>query len=381
MINVFQPTLSDDELEAVRQVFESNWLGKGRLTDRFESQFADYVDVNRSHVRSISCCTEGLFQAMDLLGVGEGDEVILSSISFLGAANAVLAAGARPVFCDVDHRSLNVTAATVEPRITDRTRAVIVLHYGGVPTEMNDLCELIETRGISLVEDSACSVASRYRGQACGTFGDVGVWSFDSMKILVTGDGGMVYCRSEEAATRLEESTYLGLISESGFSSKARDRWWEFEVSRPGRRAIMNDITSAIGLVQLTKLPEFIARRQRIHAYYDEGLGDLSSLELPPAVPEYVDSSYYFYWIQCPPECRDLLASHLRNNDIYTTFRYYPLHRVQRYGADDILPGADSAADRTLCIPIHQALSDSDVERVVSTIREFSHKFLAKVHA
>src|SRR5688572_24343074 len=133
MIHVFQPSLGAEELEAVRRVFESNWVGKGAVTDRFEAAFARHLAVDRGCVRSLSSCTEGLFQAMTLLGIAAGDEVVLPSISFVGAANAVLAAGATPVFCDVDRRTLNTTAADLEQAMTSRTRAVILLHYGGVP--------------------------------------------------------------------------------------------------------------------------------------------------------------------------------------------------------------------------------------------------------
>ena len=371
MINVFQPALGAEELEAVRGVFESNWVGRGQMTNQFEGDFASHVGVDRALVRSVSCCTEGLFQSMALLRIGPGDEVILPSINFVGAANAVASCGARPVFCDVDARTLSTTAGFIEETITARTKAVIILHYGGVPCHMDDICELVDQRGIALVEDSAPSVASRYAGQACGTFGDIGVWSFDAMKILVAGDGGMVYCRTPEMAQRLEELLFLGLTPQSGLSSRADTRWWEFEISCYGRRGIMNDIASAIGVEQLKKLPRFIARRQQIHDYYNRALAELTWLKLPPAIPKHVESSYYLYWIQTDPETRDQLSVYLRNNGIYTTFRYYPLHRVRCYGSTASLANSEVAAETTLCIPIHQSLSDEDVARVVQGIFDF----------
>src|SRR5687768_8465038 len=180
-INVFQPTLGAEELEAVGGVFASSWVGRGARTDRFESEFAAHLGVDRGLVRSVSCCTEGLFQSMDLLGIGAGDEVVLPTISFVGAANAVAACGATPVFCDVDPRTLNATAGTLEPKLTTRTRAVLLLHYGGLPARLHEILPLLHGRRVALIEDSACSVASRIDGRACGTFGDVGVWSFDAM--------------------------------------------------------------------------------------------------------------------------------------------------------------------------------------------------------
>jgi len=374
MINVFEPALRAEELEAVKKVFESNWVGKGRVTDQFEAQFAGFLGVERNLIRSVSCCTEGLFQAMAMIGAAPGDEVILPTISFVGAANAVAAYGARPVFCDVDPRTLNPTAELMERKITRRTKAVMILHYGGVPCDMDAISELVRERGLALVEDNACSVASRYRGKACGTFGDFGSWSFDAMKILVTGDGGMIFCKSPERAQQAEELVYLGLLSKSGFSTSNEGRWWEFEIGSFGRRAIMNDISSAIGLEQLKKLSAFIARRKQIHESYDRLLSDLTWLQVPPEIPEYVESSYYFYWLQLPSGVRDRLAKYLRENDIYTTFRYYPLHWVKLYDSAGALPNAETSAQETLCIPIHQSLTDSQVEKICDCVKAFGKR-------
>lgn len=354
------------------RVFASNWVGRGPVTDQFEQEFAAHLACPRPLVRSVSCCTEGLFQAVALLGIGAGDEVVLPSISFIGAAHAIAASGATPVFCDVDPATLNATAATIDARLSPRTRAILLLHYGGLPCDLDPILALAARRRIAIVEDSACSVASTHRGQACGTFGEVGVWSFDAMKILVTGDGGMVYCRTPEMALRLERELYLGLTSASGFSNPHESRWWELDATGIGRRAIMNDVASAIGVVQLRRLPAFIARRRAVHHLYDATLADLSWLAAPPPVPAHAASSYYLYWIRLARgEYRDRLASWLRERGIYTSFRYYPVHRVPMYAGGPALPNADQAAETTLCLPLHQGLSDDDAGRVAEAIRDF----------
>jgi aminotransferase len=371
MINVFQPALGAEELDAVRRVFESDWPGKGKLTDQFEAEFALHLGTDRELVRSANSCTEGLFLAMALLGIGSGDEVILPSISFVGAANAIVACGARPVFCDVDRASLNCTAAAIERCIDRRTKAALILHYGGVPCDMDAIGELLTSQRLLLIEDCACSVASRFGDKASGTFGDVGVWSFDSMKALVTGDGGMIWCRTPELARRAEQLLFLGLESRSGIAKSAEARWWEFEVTCCGRRGILNDIASAIGIEQLRKLPRFLARRKQIHEFYDRELSSLSWLTCPPPIPDGSTSSYYMYWIQADTDRRDRLAAHLRHDGIYTTFRYFPLHRVRYYDAQPSLPHAEKAADETLCLPLHPSLSDDDLERIATSIHRF----------
>jgi len=373
MINVFQPTLGEAEVAAVAEVFAGGWLGRGARTDAFEAAFAAHLGVDRPRLRSISCCTEGMFLAMELLGLGEGDEVILPTISFVGAGNAVAACGATPVFCDVDRRTLNATVEDIEAALTPRTRAILLIHYGGVPAPIAEIAALARDRHVRLIEDSACSIASFVDGRACGTFGDIGVWSFDAMKILVSGgDGGMLYVADPELAARTEGLTYLGLETRSGLAGSASsDRWWEFEISSFARRSIINDVTSAIGLVQLERLPEFLQRRRVVHARYDVALRHLDWLETPPEPAPGARSSYYFYWLQLDPSLRDRLARFLLDRGIYSTFRYYPLHLVSLYGSRASLPNAEAAAQRTLCIPLHQGLTDEDVDSVIDGIGAF----------
>jgi aminotransferase len=374
MINVFQPELRDEELAAVKAVMSSNWTGRGKITDQFESAWAAHLGVDRERVMSVSCCTEGLFQAVVSAGVTAGDEVILTSISFVGAGNAVLAAGGRPVFADVNLRTLNPSVADIEYCMSPQTKAVIITHYGGVPIEdIRAIAQLCRDRGVALIEDAACAPASRLPdGSACGTVGDFGVWSFDSMKMISTGDGGMIYCRDHSIMTELNLDLYLGLGTTSSIS-KTGDRWWEFDVARPGRRAIMNDLLSAIGLEQLKKIVSFATRRRAVAQAYTAGLTQHRWLIPPPEQLLAPTSVPYFYWVQTEPALRNRLASFLRERQVYVTFRYFPLHRLPIYNHDGrTLANSERAADSTLLLPMHQALSDADTTRVLALIDEFS---------
>ena len=372
MINVFEPALGEAELAAVREVFATGWVGRGRRAEAFERAFAAHLGVGAEHVTSMNSCTEATFLAMELAGVGPGSEVVLPTVSFVGAANAVAARGARPVFCDVDRRTLNPTLADIEAAVTPATRAVLLLHYGGYPGDVALIAAACRERSILLVEDSACSVASRVDGQACGTFGDMGVWSFDHGKIVVTVDGGMFYARDPEVAAEATKRAYFGLEQISGYAQAQRQatRWWEFEVSSFSRRSIMNDVTASIGLVQLDRLAGFLSRRQEVAAHYDRELADEPGVLVPPPLPPGHETSHYFYWIQLDPGIRDLVARDLYEAGVYTTFRYPLLHQVRAYGSDADLPRAQWAAASTLCLPMHHGLSDTDVERTVTALRE-----------
>ena len=372
MINVYQPQLGAEELEAIGKVFESNWLGKGRLTSEFEQGFANHLGVAKNNVVSTNCCSEGLFLSMDLFDIHAGDEVILPTCSFVGAANSIKHCGAEIAFCDSDPHTLNTTAEYIEKAITPKTKAILLIHYGGVACEMDDICDLARRKGLKIIEDAACGVSSTYKGKALGTIGDMGMWSFDAMKILVCGDGAMLYLKDEEIRERAEKLMYFGLESKSGYSNSVDKKWWEFDISSYGHRAIMNDITAAMALEQLKKLPAFIERRHQIHDMYMEGLADVDWLRLPDALPEYMTSSYYFYHVQVMDDSRDDFAKFLRDRDIYTTFRYYPLHWVDFYGhSGEHYEGSEWAANHTLCLPIHHSLKDEEVHYIIETIKAY----------
>ncbi|MDR3083637.1 MAG: DegT/DnrJ/EryC1/StrS family aminotransferase [Streptomyces sp.] len=372
MINLFQPQVGAEELAAIAETFDDKWLGHGPRTRAFEAAFAEHINVPAEHVVFINSGTSGLFLALESMDLQDGDEVVLPSLSFVAAANAVLSCGARPVFCDVDPRTLNPTVEDIERALTPRTRAVIVLHYGGSPGDIVRIADRCRELGVTLVEDAACSVASRVDGRAVGSFGDIAMWSFDAMKVLVTGDGGMIYVKDRERAVRTRRLAYHGLAQPSGFGhAKVSSRWWELDIPEPGRRVIGNDLTAAIGAVQLRRLPEFIRRRQEICALYDRELAEVPGLLLPPALPDGHESTHYFYWVQTDPEIRDHLAGDLYQDGIYTTFRYAPLHKVPAFGSQSLqLPHSDWAADRTLCLPLHPGLSDDDVHTVAAAVRK-----------
>jgi dTDP-4-amino-4,6-dideoxygalactose transaminase len=368
VINLFQPSVGSAELDTVREVFGSNWLGAGTRLERFERLLSQYIGRPPAQVLTVSSCTEGLFQAMAALGLEPGDEVVMPTVSFLGAAHAVRATGARVVLCDVDPRTLNPTVDHIEAVIGPSTKAVSILHYGGAPGAVIEIAELAEQENLTLVEDAACSLGSFVDGEACGTFGDIGVWSFDPVKLLTTGDGGMIWCRDEAIAARISHAIRLG-VGSSGLQRAIASRWWEIDPSGIGRRATMNDVAAAIGLAQLEQLPDFLRQRREIAATYDSQLAEIPWLTVPDRRDP--QGAVFYYWIQVSPGLRDRLATHLLQHDVYTNFRYWPLHMTRMYGGEGMFPGAESAAMSTLLLPVHQGLTDREVERVVDAIRAF----------
>lgn len=375
MINVMQPTLGKEELARIAEVFESGWLGKGKLVTEFEKIYAKHLGSTPDRVLSTNCCSEGLFSSMYLLGIGPGDEVIVPTISFVGAGNAVCAAGAKLVLCDVDPRTLNVRAQDIEKVITPNTKALLLLHFGGIPCEMDEIMALCKKHNIKVIEDCAAGVCSSYKGKALGTFGDMGMWSFDAMKILVCGDGAILHFNDPALREKAEKYLYFGLESKSGYENAVAQKWWEFDISCYGHRAIMNDITAAMALEQYKKLPMYMEKRAAVHKFYDDNLNGIDWVVTPDPMPEGLVTSYYFYHIQLLNGKRDQLAKFLREAGIYTTYRYFPLHRVNGYHATGEFPGADYATDNTLCLPIHQSLTQEQLALIVGKIKEFGDKY------
>ncbi|HEC65036.1 MAG TPA: DegT/DnrJ/EryC1/StrS family aminotransferase [bacterium] len=368
MIPVFSNSLGEEELQAVASTFKSKWIGVGKETRTFEKELSDKLDCPTIATNS---CTSALFMSMKLLDIGLGDEVIIPSIHFIGAANAIIDSGASPVFADVDLRYLNILPEEITRLRTDRTRAVMLLHYGGHPAAMDEIRE--RSDGLRIIEDSANSPFSIYKGRSCGTLGDAGCLSFDSMKILCTGNGGAICLRDEELYQAALEHRYYGLraMGQSGVDSlkEKSGRWWEVDLNRISGKCESNDIISAIGRVQLGKVDGFIERRKEVWKAYQEGLSGSEWLERPPEPLPQTESSYYFYWVKTKE--RDRLAQHLVDNGIYCTFKYSPLHLVKQYNADVKLPNAELLSETVLNIPLHQNLSDEDVTKVTKTIKNF----------
>jgi dTDP-4-amino-4,6-dideoxygalactose transaminase len=372
MINVTQPSIGAEELAAVSAVFDSKWLGSGPRTQEFEELFAQYLDVPAENVLFLNSATSGLFLTVKLLGIGPGDEVVLPSNGFVANANCVVDAGARPVFCDIDESVLNPRVEDIVDVLTPRTKAVMILHYGGWPGEVEKIAALCAERGVALIEDTAVSVGSSADGRMCGTFGDFGVWSFDARKVITTGDGGMLYARDPEVARRARRLAYHGLEDRSSFTTatKSQHVWWSFDIEDIGRRLVGNDITAAIGKVQLGKLAGFVDRRRAIAQRYDKALSGVSGVRTPPPVPEGQISTHYFYWVRFDSMAiRNKVSEDLLANGIYTSYRYYPLHRVGRYGATDAaLPVTDAVSDTALLLPAHQALLDEEIDMIAQEV-------------
>jgi len=366
MIQVFKPCIGMEEVEAVKEVLLSGWLGLGPKTTEFEKNFSEYLGVKQAV--GLNSCTAALEMALRLLGVGEGDEVILPTMTFISTGHAVVYNRAKPVFADVERNTLGISPEDISRKITKKTKAIIVVHYGGRPVDIDAVKKV--AKGIPIVEDCAHACGAEYKGNKCGSLADIGCFSFQAVKNLCMGDGGAIIFNDETKAMKAKKLRWLG-IDKGTWDRTSGDKsyWWEYNVDEVGYKNHMNDIMAAIGIEQLKKLDKMNQRRKEIAEQYTERLQNIPQIITPPPSDETFKSSWHIYHIRC--ENRNELASHLQSKDICTGVHYTPNHTYKCYNTSVKLPTAESVLQSLLSLPMYPDLNDKDVEYVISEIEKF----------
>lgn len=365
MITVFGSHVGEKEINSVADSMKKQWMGMGPKVAKFESDFKERLSLKNFVM--VDSGSNALYLAMTLLNLPKGSEVIVPTFTWVSCAQAVLLAGLKPVFCDVDIKTMNVTKETVEAEITSKTSAIMVVHYAGLPVDMDRIKEL----GLPIIEDAAHAVDSYYKGEACGGIADVGIYSFDAVKNLAVGEGGGVAVKSDEAAVRAKKLRYCG-IGKSGFeaSTNGKARWWEYAIEEAFIKMNPSDIAGAIAVEQLNRLDELQKKRKDIWDYYQLAFSELKQVITPVEANEGDKHSYFTYCIRVPK--RDELAKYLIDKQVYTTLRYHPLHLNPIYGQMDLrLKNSEILNDDALSIPLHPNMSLDDAKTVVSEITAF----------
>lgn len=366
MIQVFKPDIGDEEVAAVSEVLRSGWLGLGPKTAEFEKRFSAYIGTEAAV--GVNSGTSALDLALQLLHISHNHEVIVPTFTFVSTAHVVAYNLATPVFADVDPDTLTISLDDVAAKITPRTRAILPVHYGGRPVDIDALRAVAD--GIPVVEDCAHACGSSLRERKAGSLGDVGCFSFQAVKNLAMGDGGALTLNDPELTARAKRLRWLG-IDKGTWDRTEGDRsyWWEYSVDEIGLKCHMNDIAAALGLVQLSRLDAMNARRAEIADSYTTALADVPEVETPPPDGAGSHSSWHIYCIKC--ERRDDLSVWLQERGISTGVHYKPIHTYRCYGNRPVLPVAERVFPRILTLPMYPSLTDADVDEVVSGITSF----------
>jgi len=368
-IPVFRPSFADAEFSAVQEVLSSGWVGRGPRTLAFEQAFAEYVGVE--HAVSLNSATAALHIAM-LLAQVEGQEVLTSSLTFVSSTQAIVLGGGRPVFCDVDPETLTIDPEDVARKVTPTTRAVIVVHYGGHPCDMDPIMEVARTHGLTVVEDAAHGCGGSYKGRMIGSLGDIGCFSFQATKNLTTGDGGMLVTNDGDLAERARKLRWVGISRPTWerFRSGEPQRSWMYEVEEVGYKYEMNDLAAAIGMAQLGRLEHLNGERRRLLNRYREAFSDVEGVDVV-LQRSHAESACYSAVVKC--DRRDELYAHLDAEGIDSNVHYYPNHMLSIFRAYTTrLPETEKQWQRILTIPLHPDLSTQDQGRVIDSIRRFA---------
>jgi dTDP-4-amino-4,6-dideoxygalactose transaminase len=371
------PDIGEEEIGEVVECLRSGWVTTGPKTRQFEQEFAAYLGGAVDTI-SVNSATAGLHLALEALGVGPGNEVIVPTLTFTATAEVVRYLGARPVFVDADPRTLNMGAAAVEAAITPRTKAIIPVHYAGLACDMDAILAVAARYKLKVVEDAAHAFPTVYKGKLIGTLGsDATVFSFYANKTMTTGEGGMVVTTDPALSARIKLMRIHGISQDAFQRYVSKTPAWFYEVVAAGFKYNLTDIAAAIGVQQLRKIDRFLLRRQELARGYAEGLKGLP-LQLPPDADAGSGHAWHLYVVRLTEAARlgrDELIRKMSEHGIGTSVHFIPLHR-QPYWRDtcaltpEQFPVAEASYQSMLTLPLYTRMTDGDQQRVIATLHE-----------
>jgi len=363
----------EQEVQAVSEVVRGRWLSMGAVTRQFEEEFSAFI--GSPHALAVTNATAALHMACLAAGVGPGDEVIVPSLTFVATANAVRYTGAVPVFADIESLdSLTISPASIEACITGRTRAILLMHYGGYACDMPAIMEIARRHGLVVLEDSAHAIGSVLDGRALGTWGSVGCYSFFSNKNMTTGEGGMLTTQDASLAERLR------LLRSHGMTTLSWDRYQghahDYDVVDLGYNYRIDEMRSAIGRVQLRKLPAGIGRRRELTGLYRELFMELvPQVQMPFAEPRGTSCCHILPVLLPPGTDRRAFQEAIKARGIQTSNHYPPVHhfkiyREQASGRMADLPLTEEVGRRQVTLPLFATMTTEQVHQVVEAVKE-----------
>lgn len=369
-IPLFNLNYDDEEKKAVASVLDSGWLTQGPQVQAFESAFAAFIG-NSTSACAVSSGTAALHMALLLTDIQPGDEILVSGLTFVADLNVIRLVGAKPVPVDIQSMDdWNISVQDARKRITSKTKAIIAVHYGGWPCDMEGLQELCNEHNLFLIEDAAHAPGAAYKGKKCGSFGDLACFSFFSNKNLATGEGGMLTGKNPDLMER------AGKLRSHGMSSLTIDRHegrtLSYDVLEPGLNYRFDEIRAALGLVQLKKLIPANKKRAERTKLYRSILGNQQGILIPwSKAPDYLESSHHIFPVLLPEGCkRNQIMEALREKGIQTSIHYPAFHSFSAYGQafSGKTPLADEISERVLTLPLYPTMAEKMVEEVCHTL-------------
>ncbi len=375
-IPLFRPNLGEEELDSLREIFKTGWVGLGPKTAQLEKEIADYQGVK--YAVGTNSCTAALHLAVEALNLPDDAEVIVPTVTFVSTPHAVEYNRKKVVFCDVNEDDLCIDIADFESKITDKTKAVIPVHMGGQPAAMDKVMEVARRHNLVVIEDVANAQGGEWQGKKLGSWGDIGCLSFEVKKNMTTGDGGMILFNDEKYLDHIKRMRWVGMnkdtwkrFSEGG--SAGANYSWYYEVDCLGFKYNMNDIAASLGLCQLKKLDAFNARKREIIKRYTAELAGVGDIHIPKYDTE--RGGYWLYIIHT--DQRDRLFEYLQEQGITCGVHFMPTHLHPYYKErypETSLPVAERVWKRIITLPIYYSMTEEEQGYVIEKVKEFYEK-------
>lgn len=369
-IPVFKPLLENEEFAACQNALRLGWLGMGSFVGQFESELRGFIAAGDRHVVAVSTGHAALHLSLLQMGVGPGDEVVTASFNNIADFQAIRAAGAEPVFCDIDPDTLCIDPESAAEMIGPRTKAIIAMDYASHVCAHDQLAALAAKHGLRLLHDAAHAFGSKYCGKNIGSFSDVTMFSFDPVKTITTIDGGALVVKSDAEMRWLREARLVGMGQRAEVMYQ-NQRAWTYDVAHIGFRYHMANLHAALGLAQLAKMERIAATRRSTARRYGEALAGIEDLQLP--VSNLEDVVPFMYYVRVPAERREAFKAHLRERGVDTGLHWQPGHWFSSFKdcGKAALPVTEQIAKEIVSIPFHSAMPEAWVERVIEAIAGF----------
>jgi len=369
-VPVFQPYIGEDTTKHLLDALDVGWLGMGATTQEFEQRIADYLGLDGRYVVATNTGTSALHIALRAAGVGPGDEVITPSFNYVADHQAIRMTGAEVVMCDVREDNLGIDAKKAAELVNEKTRAIIPLHFAGLPCDMKGVNELAQKHELRVIEDGMHAFGTTIDGEKIGSNGDICCFSFDPVKIITSIDGGCVVVNSEGDLKILRQLRLLGVDRNTTERYKNR-RPWEYDVVSEGYRNHLTNIMASVGISQIKRLDEFIASRQKVCNAYSEAFNGIAELTIPHT--DFDNVSPFIYSLRVQADLREGLIAHLRKRLIDTGIHFIPVHK-HSYFADaphGDLSVTDKIVREVLTLPLHSNMRPEFVERVIAGVTSY----------
>jgi aminotransferase len=347
------------------------------LVKTFEDKVSNFLGIKQENFHTIASCSDAIFAIFKVLELKKGSKVIIPSISFPAVPSAIIDAGLEPVIIDIDFSSGNICFEELKKIYTKDCSALFLLDYGGIPVNIEKAREIVG-KDCKILLDAAPSFGTFIENNFSGSNADFVCWSFDAMKLIPCGEGGGIYFQDLNLLEKFKEYCYLGLpaSSKSGIDSAKKEKssmWWEYQLNVPGRRSIFTNVNAAIGIPEIDKVHQKLQKRRETRKKYEEAIDIIDYLSFINQNENGVEYSNYFFTILTTE--RDELAHYLMKNDIYTTFRYFPIHKINLFKQNSLIcSNAEKFSNMALNIPIHENLKKNEIDHIIMSIQNFKEK-------